>query len=357
MHLEALEQARQDDLDLWWSAFNNARATMTEQLRRGDWFCCASDRQRALWLGELTAEGRVNPATYAHDVSLRSLIDVVPFGLPDELPSRTGPGLKGVVEGIGPDDRVLLWGGGVYDWFDPLTLVRAVDRIKERHPDLRLVFMGMKHPSPLVPEMDVAARTRALATELGLTGRHVFFQEGWVPYEGRQNLLLDADICVTAHHATVETEFAFRTRVLDYLWAARPIVTSGGDSLADLVEREELGLVVAPGDVEALADALDRLLTDGDLVARCRERIEAIRPSFRWTAVLEPLLDFCRRPHRAPDLADPATARRATMGLPRPAGSAGLRWDVRRARALWSEGGTGLVLERVRSRIGRLRGR
>ena len=24
------------------------------------------------------------------------------------------------------DDRVILWGGGIYNWFDPLTLIRAV---------------------------------------------------------------------------------------------------------------------------------------------------------------------------------------------------------------------------------------
>ena len=41
----------------------------------------------------------------------------------------TGPDtLRGVVPGIGPDDDMLVWAGGVYDWFDPLTLVRAVAR-------------------------------------------------------------------------------------------------------------------------------------------------------------------------------------------------------------------------------------
>ena len=28
---------------------------------------------------------------------------------------------------------------------------------------------------------------------------------------------------------------------------------------------------------------------------------------YRWSAVTQPLLEFCRNPYRAPDLADPAT--------------------------------------------------
>ena len=74
--------------------------------------------------------------------------------------------LKGVVPGIGPDDKVVLWGGGVYNWFDPLTLMRAVDRLAQRTPDVRLFFLGMRHPNPEVAEMrsrsrDPCARRRA----------------------------------------------------------------------------------------------------------------------------------------------------------------------------------------------------
>ena len=35
--------------------------------------------------------------------------------------------------------------------------------------------------------------------------------------------------------------FAFRTRVLDYLWAGLPIATTSGDVFGELIERERLG--------------------------------------------------------------------------------------------------------------------
>ena len=71
--------------------------------------------------------------------------------------------------------RSILWGGGVYNWFDPLTLVRAVDRLRQRLPTVRLLFLGMRHPNPGIPEMRMAVETQRLAEELGLVDQHVFF--------------------------------------------------------------------------------------------------------------------------------------------------------------------------------------
>ena len=131
LHLEQLEQLadrppleRQAMLDLTVRVLN-------EQLVRGDFFLCANEEQRHLWLGHLGALGRLNPRNYEADATLRSLIDVCPFGLAETPPTRQRPAIKGVVPGIGADDKVILWAGGVYNWFDPLTLVRAIDRIRD----------------------------------------------------------------------------------------------------------------------------------------------------------------------------------------------------------------------------------
>jgi len=66
----------------------------------------------------------------------------------------------------------------------------------------------------------------------------------------------------------------------------------GGDWFAELVESEGLGLTVPPEDPDALADALDRLLSDPAMMKACRERAAAVRPSLRWSVVLEPLAAF-----------------------------------------------------------------
>src|SRR5207253_3858409 len=95
LHLEQLEQLgdrgpleRQAMLDL-------TVRTLNEQLVRGDYFLCASEEQRHLWLGHLGALGRINPLVYAADPTLRSLIDIVPFGMPDAPPQRTRAAIRG----------------------------------------------------------------------------------------------------------------------------------------------------------------------------------------------------------------------------------------------------------------------
>ena len=59
-------------------------------LATGDSFVCASDRQRDLWLGWLAALGRLDAVEHGRDPTLRSLIDVVPFGIDPDRRTTCG---------------------------------------------------------------------------------------------------------------------------------------------------------------------------------------------------------------------------------------------------------------------------
>ncbi len=304
MHLEQLEQGRHLGTSAWRDRIAAADRSLDFQLRRGDFFMCASERQRMFWLGQLMSAGRINPQTYAADVTLRNLIDVVPFGLSREKPRITGSAIRGVVEGIGPQDKVLLWSGGLYDWFDPLNLIRAVADLAKRRPNVRLFFMGTQHPNPDVPPMPIVQKSRDLAAELGVLDSHVFFNDQWVDFDKRQNYLLDADAGVSTHFDHVETQFSFRTRILDYLWAELPMVVTAGDYFADLISENELGRVVEAQDVEALSVALENVLFSPAELALMRRNISAVRESFFWDVVLKPLIDYVGRAPFAPDHED-----------------------------------------------------
>jgi glycosyltransferase involved in cell wall biosynthesis len=316
-------------------------------LATGDAFVCASDKQRDFWLGALARAGRLDRALYELDPSLRTLVDVVPFGI-DPAPPAPGPAIRGTVPGIGPDDQVLLWPGGIWNWFDPLTVIRAVHELSHRRPELRLFFLGLQHPAPGVPGMPHAAMAEqavTLAEELELRDRVVFFNFGWVPYAERGRYFLDADLAVSAHFDDVETRFSFRTRLLDCLWAGLPIVTTRGDSLGDLVVREGAGQAVDFGDVEGWIDAIEHLLDDRVALAGAREAAVALRPTFEWVRVLEPLgrlaaLSTTAPPNRSADR------------------SAGARYAALRLRIGYQRYGAFGAVRRLVTRAGRvLRGR
>lgn len=265
-------------------------------LATGDAFVCASDRQRDLWLGILSALGRVDVPRYEADPSLRTLIDVVPFGIESEDPQATGPALRGVVPGIEESDRVLLWGGGVWNWFDPLTVIRAVDRLARERGDVKLYFLGVRHPNPSITEMTMTERAVALARELGVEEKSVFFNFGWVPYGERQNYLLEADLGVSAHFDNAETRFSFRTRLLDYFWAGLPTVTTAEDELGDLVERRGLGRALPAEDVDGWVSGLAELLGDDATYEAARRNVALERERYRWPRVISVLADLADAP-------------------------------------------------------------
>jgi glycosyltransferase involved in cell wall biosynthesis len=295
---------------------------VTDQVRDGDFFLCASEKQRDYWLGWLTAMGRVNSRTYERDPTLRSLIDVVPFGVPAAPPAHTRPAIRGVIPGVGAGDLVVLWAGGIYNWFDPVTLIRAVGIAALKLPRLRLVFMSTGHPNPEIQTMWTQVRAQEVAAELGLTGRHVFFNETWVPYEDRADWLLEADIGVSAHFDHVETRFSFRTRILDYFWAGLPVICTAGDTLADDIQRLGAGLTVAPESPEAMATALIQLGSDAAARRSAGGRAASHAASLAWAEVAGPLRRFCSAPRPAADregglprLPIPFTATRDDLGL------------------------------------------
>jgi hypothetical protein len=345
MHVEQLEQARDRPPAEYSRIVAERVELLNEQLLRADFLMAASDRQRLFYLGQLAALGRLNPLTYNDGADLERLLAVVPFGLPADPPAHEKQVLKGVVPGIGPDDKVILWGGGIYSWFDPLTLIRAVGVLAKRRPNVRLFFQGTQHPG--VAAMGIVEQSRELARELGLLDVSVFFNDTWVPYDDRQNFLLEADVGVSTHDEHLETALAFRTRILDYLWAGLPMVVTAGDSFAELVEHEELGVVVPPSDVDALAAALERTLFDAPFAAIVTDRIRGVRERFYWSNALAPLVDYVRLPWEAPDRRLVRRTRSVRLRLVKPYG---LRYDLRRVLAYRREGGWAAVRDKARER-------
>ncbi|WP_115644381.1 glycosyltransferase [Leifsonia aquatica] len=253
----------------------------------GTYFVASNERQRDYWMGYIMASGGLMPSTFGSR-ALDDIIGLVPFGTEEADPVQRSHGLRGS-HGIADDDFVVLWAGGIWDWFDAETPIRAIAELAEQDPRYKLVFYGTVHPNSVIGRPPSVERAMAVAAQLGALGRSVIFLDEWVPADEWADYLLDADIAISAHRDSLETHYAFRTRILDHFWAGLPSVVSAGDWFADYIAHESLGTVTHIGDVEATKDAIRAYATDDELRSATVERIRTIREDWRWSRTTAPL--------------------------------------------------------------------
>jgi len=158
--------------------------------------------------------------------------------------------------GIPQDALVVATLGRLVPWKGQDLLLRALARLIDRWPSLvGLIVGGEEIYAPEYP-----AQLRALARELGI--------EGYVRFLGHRpdvpRVLAAADVIA---HTPVEPE-PFGRVVIEAMAARRPVVAADIGALPELVTDGREGLLVPPGDVPRLADALAALLADGEMRRR-----------------------------------------------------------------------------------------
>ena len=276
-----------------WVASN--RHYSDSQLTLADFVFCSNERQRDLWIGAMATLGLISPEIYGKDDKLAHLVSVVPYGVQSGGPEHKEQVLKGVIPGINPGDKVVIWNGLIVEWFDADTVIRAMAEVSKSRDDVKLFFLGTNHPDFVTSvEAPPVQRAMALSKELGIYDRSVFFNVGWVPYKDIGNYLSEADIGICAGYQNLESRYAFRTRFMDLFWAEVPIVTTTGDVLADRIAKDPLGEAIVPGDHAAMAKAILRLVEDQEFYDECVSNMAAMKEELRWERVLEPLIEFCR---------------------------------------------------------------
>jgi glycosyltransferase involved in cell wall biosynthesis len=261
------------------------RAALELALARADFFLCASPDQRLFYAGALYAVGRIGPRNFPRDPSLERLLAVVPFGAPEEL--AAGHRERGrAAAGVAPEGPLILF-GGVYDWNEPELLFRAWPLLSAGIPDARLLFF--ENPNLQTTPQRAFARARERARELDAEGSAIVFSP-WLPYGERADLYAAADLLVSISAESLESDLAFRTRLLDAAWGGVPSVSVGGGTLARELERAGAGRCVER-DPEALARAIREMLAAD---RRPREAARKFAAARTWRRVTEPLAAWCR---------------------------------------------------------------
>jgi glycosyltransferase involved in cell wall biosynthesis len=263
-------------------------ATLDVAICRGDFFSCASPEQRLFYAGALYARGRIGPRNFPSDPTLSRLLAVVPFGVPAEPAAGNREAGRRAL-GLDASGPLVLF-GGIYDWYEPDLLLEAWPGIVRRHPEAKLLFF--ENPNPQSTPQRVYARVREKARSIDPQGRTIVFSP-WLPYTGRADLYAACDLLVLISAAGLETDLAFRTRLLDAAWGGVCSLSVAGGSLARELEEAGAGRT-APASSSALVEAVAAYLADGferEKAAAAARRFAAART---WPSVTAPLADWLR---------------------------------------------------------------
>ncbi len=311
--------------DVW---IGHKRRRIGAELLYSDFLLTANDRQKDYYIGAMIGLGLIDPLVYDYDPGMHNLIEPAPHGIrPDPLPEHGKPAVKGVFAGIKETDKLLIWNGGIVQWYDPATLLQAMAKICEHRDDVKLVFVGGAYPG--MGPVGLGARFHEairVSRELGLYNSSVFFEMAWVPYERMKDYMLEADLAVCTYFNNLETHFSFRTRFVDVFWAELPLICTEGDVLADMVRDRELGFAVPEKDPDALAAAIEKLLDDPALFARVKANIRENNKTMGWTRSFEHLIRY---------LKDPKSSALSKWRRTAMLGGAWAQWVTHRAATIW----------------------
>jgi glycosyltransferase involved in cell wall biosynthesis len=192
-----------------------------------------------------------------------------------DVPTRPVP-----LPRLGSEQRIVC-AGRIERFKGQDNLVKAFASIADRHPRSRLVLIG---PDQWSRKQSFSAAIDAMVPNPEIRRR--IDLSGAVSLSETQQELRRARVVVVPSSGF--ESFSFST--LEAMAAARPTIVSRAGAMPELLDYGHCGMIVTPGKVSELADALDRLLSDRDLCeklavcaherARSEYDTQAVLPAF-----------------------------------------------------------------------------
>ena len=162
-------------------------------------------------------------------------------------------------------DRAVLFVGrlsapkGIYDLFD------AIPRVIERHPEAKFVLVGVAESDAMEPVIRAEAGRRGIAARIAFLGA----------LDGRDKAAAFATSQMIVVPSWTE---AFPLVIPEAMAAGLPVIATAVGAIPDFVKDEEDGFLIAPGDWQALAERICRLLDDESLRRRIGEHVRERAP-------------------------------------------------------------------------------
>ncbi|MBK1692972.1 glycosyltransferase family 4 protein [Ectothiorhodospira mobilis] len=192
--------------------------------------------------------------------------------------------------GIPRDASRILFVGRLVEKKGVRHLLDAVARLLPRYPQLHLELAGKGPDEP-------ALRARAASPDLS---GHVTFLGG-VPHERLPDHYRRAAVTVVPSVvAEGGDQEGFGLVIVEAMGCGCPVIVSDLPAVRDIAPEDTLALRIPPGDVNALAGALEKTLKNPDQAQqRAQKALVHIRERFGWDEVSKRYGELLHRGHRS----------------------------------------------------------
>lgn len=185
---------------------------------------------------------------------------------------------------------LILFVGSFYPWHDVATLLKAFAAVLAAHREARLILVG---------EGTEREKMMRYAADLQIEDAVKF--TGFIPHEQVSNMVNAADIAVVPVPKMEQEMWLSPMKLFEYMASGKAIVASAMGQIANVIRDGQNGLLVPAGDVQALTDALRKLIEDAELRERlgAQAREDAMREYSweRYVLRLEKVFDDARSTH------------------------------------------------------------
>lgn len=179
----------------------------------------------------------------------------------------------------------ILWVRAFHQTYNPLLAIDVLHKIHESFPAAELCMVGA--------EVDgLMAKAKEKCNELGIEHQVKFtgmlHKHEWI------NLGEDYDIFINTTNVDNQPVSVIEAMALGF-----PIVSTNVGGIPYLIEDQKNGLLVPPGDPEAMADAIIRVLKNPQLCEKLSRNARVHAETFDWSNI-EPkwleIIESCRKP-------------------------------------------------------------
>ena len=128
---------------------------------------------------------------------------------------------------------------------------------------------------------------------------------GWLPNESIPGLYAESDLGINVDLDIYESHFGSRCRIVNWMQAGLPCLTTLTTELSKIVAENQIGFVFPPGNSDEMAEMIVRLVNNsGPLRQAGLQAQRYAKDNFAFSATITPLLNWLKAPRRAPDLID-----------------------------------------------------